>query len=48
VVLFAKEERTIISKNVRFEDSDHHSHPNEKHIPLYHTSKNEDQPDTNN
>jgi NDP-sugar pyrophosphorylase family protein len=48
VVLFAKEERTIISKNVRFEDSDHHSHPNEKHIPLYHPAKKEDQPDTNN
>ncbi len=36
VVLFAKEERQIISKNVRYKDSDHHRYPDQKHIPLYH------------
>jgi len=36
VVLFAKEDRQIISKNVRYEDSDHHHYPDQKHVPLYH------------
>ena len=36
VVLFAKQERTIITENVRFEDSDHHNYPDQKHIPQYH------------
>jgi NDP-sugar pyrophosphorylase family protein len=43
VVLFAKEERTIIARNVRFEDSDHHAYPNEKHIPLYHRAAETDE-----
>lgn len=36
VVLFAKEERQIIRKNVRYEDSDHHRYPGQHHLPLYH------------
>ncbi len=36
VVLFAKEDRTIIDKNVRYENSDHHRYPNQKHVALYH------------
>ncbi|RMF01898.1 MAG: multidrug transporter [Chloroflexi bacterium] len=38
VVLFAKPERTIIDKNVMFEDSDHHGYPNQGHIPQYHNN----------
>ena len=36
VVLFAKPERTIIAKNVSFEESDHHGYPEQRHIPQYH------------
>lgn len=36
VVLFAKEDRHIITKNVHYADSDHHHYPDEKHVPLYH------------
>ncbi len=36
VVLFAKPERTIISKNVTYADSDHHGYSDQKHIPKYH------------
>ena len=36
VVLFAKQERTIITENVKFEDSDHHNYPDQKHISQYH------------
>lgn len=36
VVLFAKPERTIIDKNVKYEDSDHHNYPDQKHIAQYH------------
>ncbi|NIT55815.1 MAG: multidrug transporter [Aliifodinibius sp.] len=36
VVLFAKNGQNIISKDVRYEDSDHHNFPNQGHIPLYH------------
>ncbi|OQY48742.1 MAG: multidrug transporter [Anaerolineaceae bacterium 4572_78] len=35
VVLFAKQGRHVIDKNITFADSDHHSYPGEKHIPLY-------------
>ncbi len=36
VVLFAKDDRQIIRKNVRYEDSDHHRYPDQQHVPLYH------------
>jgi carbonic anhydrase/acetyltransferase-like protein (isoleucine patch superfamily) len=36
VVMFAKPDRTVIAKNVRFEDSDHHGYPEQGHIPKYH------------
>jgi NDP-sugar pyrophosphorylase family protein len=36
VVLFAKEERSIITKNIKYEDSDHHEYPGSEHIPKYH------------
>lgn len=36
VVLFARQERTIITENIAFEDSDHHDYPDQKHIPQYH------------
>ena len=36
VVLFAKQERTIIDKNVEFEESDHHGYPGQSHVPQYH------------
>lgn len=36
VVLFAKQERTIINKNISFEDSDHHGYPGQGHRPQYH------------
>jgi carbonic anhydrase/acetyltransferase-like protein (isoleucine patch superfamily) len=38
VVLFAKPERTIIGKNVTYEESDHHGYPGQGHIPQYHNS----------
>ncbi len=41
VVLFAKEERQIISRNVTYNQSDHHRYPNQKHIPLYHPEDEE-------
>ena len=37
VVLFAKDGRSVIAKDVRYEDSDHHHYPDQGHIPLYHT-----------
>jgi carbonic anhydrase/acetyltransferase-like protein (isoleucine patch superfamily) len=36
VVLFAKPSRTIIAKNIKYEDSDHHGYPDQKHIAQYH------------
>jgi acetyltransferase-like isoleucine patch superfamily enzyme len=36
VVMFARQDRTIVSKNVTFEDSDHHNYPGAGHIPMYH------------
>ncbi len=36
VVLFAQQGRTVISKNIRYEDSDHHNYPDSGHIPQYH------------
>ncbi|HMQ50830.1 MAG TPA: multidrug transporter [Anaerolineae bacterium] len=36
VVLAAKAERTIISKNVSYEESDHLKHPGSNHKPKYH------------
>lgn len=35
VVLFSKQNRTILAKNVRYEDSDHHEYPGAGHMPLY-------------
>jgi len=36
VVLFAKPQRTVITKSVKFEDSDHHGYPDQQHIAQYH------------
>ncbi|MCL4298243.1 MAG: multidrug transporter [Anaerolineae bacterium] len=36
VVLFAKQDRTIITKNVKYEESDHHRYPNAGHVAMYH------------
>ena len=36
VVLFAKPDRTVITKNVKYEDSDHHAYPGQGHIAKYH------------
>jgi NDP-sugar pyrophosphorylase family protein len=35
VVLFAKDTKHVIDRNVLFSASDHHNYPNEKHVPLY-------------
>jgi len=36
VVLFAREGRTVIDKNIEYKDSDHHKYPGSGHIPKYH------------
>ncbi|MEW5957905.1 MAG: hypothetical protein AB1801_09295, partial [Chloroflexota bacterium] len=36
VVLFAKQGRTVISKNISYRESDHHHYPGAEHIPKYH------------
>jgi acetyltransferase-like isoleucine patch superfamily enzyme len=36
VVLFAREGRTVIDRNIKYEDSDHHKYPGSEHIPKYH------------
>ncbi len=36
VVMYAKQGRMIITKNVRYEDSDHHEYPNPGHVAMYH------------
>ena len=36
VVLFAKQGRTVITKNITYQDSDHHHYPGAEHIPKYH------------
>jgi acetyltransferase-like isoleucine patch superfamily enzyme len=46
VVLFAKQGRTIITKNVSFAESDHHDHPDAGHIAMYHEEE-EVTPDAN-
>jgi acetyltransferase-like isoleucine patch superfamily enzyme len=38
VVLSAKQGRTIIVKNVKYEDSDHHMYPDSGHVVKYHDS----------
>lgn len=36
VVLFAREGRTVIDRNIKYQDSDHHKYPGSGHIPKYH------------
>lgn len=36
VVLYAQQDRTIITKNISYEDSDHHKYPEAGHVPKYH------------
>lgn len=36
VVLFVKPGRTIINKNISYEESDHHGYPDQHHIAKYH------------
>jgi hypothetical protein len=36
VVMFARQDRTVVTKNVMYEDSDHHAYPGAGHIPMYH------------
>ncbi len=35
VVMFARQDRTIVTKNIHYEDSDHHGYPDSGHIPQY-------------
>ncbi len=35
VVLYAKQDNTVITKNVRYEESDHHGYPDHEHVPQY-------------
>lgn len=35
VVLFAKPDRTVITKNITYKDSDHHAYPGQGHIAKY-------------
>ena len=41
VIWFAQEGRTVIAKNISYADSDHHRHPGNNHIPLYHHQEDE-------
>jgi hypothetical protein len=41
VVLFAQQGRTIINKNVKYEDSDHHRYPGAGHVAMYHDEEAE-------
>ncbi len=43
VVLFAKQNRMVITKNVKFEDSDHHNYPGQEHIAHYQDIKQSQQ-----
>ncbi len=36
VVLFAREGRTVIDRNIKYQESDHHKYPGSGHIPKYH------------
>jgi len=36
VVLFAKQGRTVITKNITYAESDHHTYPGAEHVPKYH------------
>ena len=36
VVLYAQEGRTVITKNISYEDSDHHHYPDSQHVVKYH------------
>jgi NDP-sugar pyrophosphorylase family protein len=36
VVLFAKQNRTVLTKNVTYAESDHHNYPGSGHVPKYH------------
>jgi carbonic anhydrase/acetyltransferase-like protein (isoleucine patch superfamily) len=36
VVLFARQDRSVITKNVKYEDSDHHGYPGASHVAMYH------------
>ena len=36
VVLYAKQENMVITKNIKYEDSDHHGYPGHEHVPQYH------------
>jgi acetyltransferase-like isoleucine patch superfamily enzyme len=36
VVLIAKQGRTVITKNINYEDSDHHNYPGSEHVVKYH------------
>ena len=36
VVLYAKQDNTVIAKNVKYEDSDHHGYPDHQHLAQYH------------
>jgi hypothetical protein len=36
VIMYAKQGRTIITNNVKYEDSDHHNYPKAGHVAMYH------------
>ncbi len=44
VALFAKPEQTIITKNVSYEESDHHGYPNQGHVAQYHDTDRQHHP----
>jgi carbonic anhydrase/acetyltransferase-like protein (isoleucine patch superfamily) len=46
VVLFAKQDRTVLTKNIKYEDSDHHLYPGSEHIPKYHHGESLQSPNT--
>lgn len=40
VIMYAKQGRTIITKNIKYEDSDHHQYPKAGHVAMYHDEIN--------
>ncbi|MBN1992777.1 MAG: multidrug transporter [Anaerolineae bacterium] len=45
VVLFAREGRTIITKNIAYQDSDHHDYPDSGHVVRYHDDPLPEEPE---
>jgi UDP-N-acetylglucosamine diphosphorylase / glucose-1-phosphate thymidylyltransferase / UDP-N-acetylgalactosamine diphosphorylase / glucosamine-1-phosphate N-acetyltransferase / galactosamine-1-phosphate N-acetyltransferase len=43
VIIFAKNGQNVISKNVCYEDSDHHRYPDHPHFPHYRPDRGQDE-----